>query len=596
MNIAKELAAKYTEGDQLVPDNIYDDIIDLFVTEGMDEVTAEKLVGDMEKDNQNKVPLPKQMMSMTKVQTEKEFNNWKNKFSSKSSFNVSSKMDGISLLISGDLAFTRGDSKRGAEVSWIKKMLNIPSTPEGIMVRGELILNSEGWSLMQERDPSLATNPLNFISGFSHSINPNTDYLEYIDFVAFQLIDGENVEKSPTEQFELLEEMGYDVVDNKVYTNLKFDQLQNILDQYRKKSKYVLDGIIITEDREHPRIDDKDPPQSRAYKDFILVEAEVESLTWNESRYGLIKPIVNIYPVVVSGKTFTNVSGHNAEYIYENLIGPGAKIFIGINIIPIIKGVDVPAEDEIIEEEFDRLKELGYKFKGRELISIDSDSQEKRIQSILHFLKILEIERLKKGSLKKLFKAGYDTLFDILRLTEDEFKAVLGKNGVTIYNNIQKKWHTANDELLFLASGFFQRLGSKIINNLFDNITLIELIAGKRPQSVENFGPKRMEVLERGLPEFIQWIVRVPERRNIQERKRSVKTDDHTYVILTGDPPKLKYNNKKEFMNAHPELIETGKWKDVQLVICDHVESETAKSVKADTLGIKKISYIDYES
>lgn len=593
MNIIQSLSKTYDQGLSIIDDQTYDELYDLVEAGAIDDISD--LTGNMDTMTGGKVTLPKQMKSMSKFKSKEEFDRWTSKLDPHSIFNISSKMDGISLLITENKAYTRGNGVKGQDVTWIKEMLNIPSPPTGTMVRGEFIMTIEGWDKIISVQPDIATTPLAYIAGFANSKTHDETHIEHMHFVAFQYIDDPNIEKPLIEQFTILQDLGYETVQHSIFVQLEYDSLQDILDSYRESSPYVLDGIIIAEECAHQRIDDKNPSFARAYKDHMYGVSEVTHVEWNESRYGTMKPIVHIEKISLGGKEYSKTSGHNAAFIQNNLISTGAIVNIGINIVPNIASVISPGDQEDTDDIIQDMIDSGYFWKGKELVSTDKESVNRRIKMIVHFFKHLEIEGLKEGRVSKLIAKGHETLFDILRMSSDDFNKVLGKVGKDIHLSIQTKWNMANDELLFVASGFFQGFGKVLTETLFDNMTMIELISGQFPKAIDSLGPKRVAILQEGFPEFLDWLIKIPPRNNIQKRKVKTITKDTVFVQLTGEPPREKYINKEAFLKAYPNLMTTGKWKSTDLVISDALDSGTSKNVKAIEQGIPRTTYVDYD-
>ena len=109
-----------------------------------------------------------------------------------------------------------------------------------------------------------------------------------------------------------------------------------VLERRRAEGDYEVDGIIIASDSHaYPREQKKYPTHATAFKmmlDDQTTLATVVNVAWEPSRFGVLKPIVVVHPVQLDGVTISNVTGHNAHFIYHNsiggLIGPGARLRI----------------------------------------------------------------------------------------------------------------------------------------------------------------------------------------------------------------------------------------------------------------------------
>ena len=73
-----------------------------------------------------------------------------------------------------------------------------------------------------------------------------------------------------------------------------------------------------------------------------VVTTTVMSVVWNFDHRGNIVPRIMVVPVIIQGALITHVSGHNAKFISEGGIGPGATVRIQY-----IRGL-MPIIDEVI--------------------------------------------------------------------------------------------------------------------------------------------------------------------------------------------------------------------------------------------------------
>ena len=106
-------------------------------------------------------------------------------------------------------------------------------------------------------------------------------------------------------------------------------QLPEILIDYKKQSKYEIDGIIISDINHHIRNTDGNPDYSFAYKENVeMKDAIVEEVEWNVSKDGYLKPRVQIEPINLGGVTIEFATGFNAAFIKDNSIGIGSTIQI----------------------------------------------------------------------------------------------------------------------------------------------------------------------------------------------------------------------------------------------------------------------------
>ena len=92
------------------------------------------------------------------------------------------------------------------------------------------------------------------------------------------------------------------------------------------------------------------------------------------------------------------------------------------------------------------------------LIKNKDNNESIKIREILYFFKKLGIKNLGEGNVKKLYKAGFNTIPKILNASETDFLEVDGfkqKSAKIIYNSIHKKLVDLDLGLLMAASNVF---------------------------------------------------------------------------------------------------------------------------------------------
>ncbi len=128
--------------------------------------------------------------------------------------------------------------------------------------------------------------------------------------------------------------------------------LSEKLVEWREDYEYLIDGIIVTNDKIYPRIS-KNPDHSFAFKQLLadeFAESFVTDVIWTPSKDGYLKPVVIIEPVELDGVIIKRITGNNAKYIEDNKIGLGAKIKLirSGNVIPKIQEILEPASNPLL--------------------------------------------------------------------------------------------------------------------------------------------------------------------------------------------------------------------------------------------------------
>ena len=188
------------------------DYIKAYLIEHYPNTKYKNKIGTDEK-KVNKVDLPIWMGSMDNYKTEKQIENYKKKY--KSNYVIMSKLDGISALIEKNgvqvKLFTRGNGKKGKDISHLLKYLDIPnlSNFNNIIIRGELLIKIKDYKKIESK----SANERSLISGLVNSKeeNINKNYIKYLKFVSYELIHPQFEIK---EQLNILKKLGMHIVDN----------------------------------------------------------------------------------------------------------------------------------------------------------------------------------------------------------------------------------------------------------------------------------------------------------------------------------------------------------------------------------------------
>ena len=448
----------------------------------------------------NKVTLPYNMPSMDKIKPD---TNALTKYKAKymGPYVLSCKLDGVSGMYyteaSSAKLYTRGDGTVGQDITHLLSTLHLPSQ-SGIVVRGEFIMPRR---IFDEKYKGRFANPRNLVSGI---INSKTidDKTADLHFVAYEVI--KPVIK-PSEQMARLAEWGFEVVRNETMADLTNELLSDKLINLRTEYEYEIDGIIVTNDKIYERIDGN-PEHAFAFKMVIsdqMAEAKVVDVIWTASKSGYLKPRVRIEPIRLGGVTIEYATGFNGAFIETNKIGIGAVIQIirSGDVIPHIKSVTMQAERT-------KMPLVPYHWTETHVdvvldnIGEDADVREKNITA---FFTSLSVDGLSSGNVKRIIKAGFNTIPAILKMTREDFEKVEGfgeKMIDKVHTGIRDKVKSASLISIMAASNMFGRgIGERKIKPIMETfpdiltrtetveqkIVMLRTIPGIGPENAKSF-------------------------------------------------------------------------------------------------------------
>ena len=486
-----------------------------------------------------KAKLPVNMPSMSKIKAESDaLPKWKEKYNG--DYIVSAKLDGISGLFttveSTPKLFTRGDGKIGQDISSLIPYLDLPVDVDNIIIRGEFIIPK---GVYKEKYENISSNPRNLVAGIINSKKQNREKLEDLFFVAYEVI---GPSMRPENQFLLLKQIEKNIGMNKRFNcvnhvQISFENLQNknlstILLKWRENYEFEIDGIIVTDNKLHPRTDGN-PKHSFAFKMIIsdqILESTVVGVEWNVSKHGILKPRIRIQQVNIGGTIIEYVTAFNARYVVNNKIGIGTivRIIRSGDVIPYIHEV-VKSSDEAL------MPSVPYTWNETkvDLIMNDFNNQNGvKEKKMIGFFKALEVEGMGPGTIKKIVASGFREISDVINMSENDLLKIDGiqnKTANKLFTGIQTKIKEASlSQLMGATSIFGNGMGEKRCRIVLDNIPLFEWndqLTDKELEqkiaSIPGFALKTANQFILHLKEFIEFMKKIHLEEKLFEKKEN---------------------------------------------------------------------------
>jgi NAD-dependent DNA ligase len=189
-----------------------------------------------------------------------------------------------------------------------------------------------------------------------------------------------------------------------------------------------------------------------------IAEAKVLDVIWTPSKDGYLKPRVQIEPIVLGGVTIEYATGFNAKFIKDNSIGIGSliKLVRSGDVIPHIVEVIQSSSEPMMPKE-------KYIWNETEVdIMLENKETNETVinKTITGFFKIIGVEGLSTGNIKRITEAGNNSIPKIIRMTKDDFLKVEGfkdKLATKISNGISEKIKSTSLPELMQATNIFGR-------------------------------------------------------------------------------------------------------------------------------------------
>ena len=542
----------YNTDKPLLTDKTFD-ILETILKEKFPESVFFKTIAAPISNPEDKVKLPYYLGSLDKVKPgEKVLTKWLKDHTG--SVLISEKLDGLSCLLmiekrsdgtgwssggSGDnlkmKLYKHGDGYEGQEITKLLENINLGNLnkkeiykllenkntdhtdhTDHIAIRGEIIIKN---TVFNTKYNKLYPKARSLISGIVNSKNPDSNIVKDIDLVFYEWISPNLLKYE--DQFKMLAKIGVNIANYKIYPQLIDTQLPELLMDFKKESKYEIDGIILSDNtKAHTRVLTSNPKYAVAYKmalDDQIATTTVINVEYNISKHGTLAPRIQYNPIIIKGDNHQYTSGFNMKYIVDNKIGPGTEIQIikSGDVVPYIyKIIKCSASAQMPDES------VKWHWNDTHVDAIVDDMESNddvRVKRIISFFSVMKIAGVGEGVVNKLVNAGYEEIKTILELTPDVIAGIDGfqlKSATNVYNSIHKVIDSPQPlERVMTASNVFGLgLGEKkfkmVINTIHHFFTTWKKgkITKADIMKVEGFSDKSTDIFMAGMPKFIEWL------------------------------------------------------------------------------------------
>ena len=553
--------------------------------------------------DKNKVKLPYHMASMDKIKPDTNaLQKWIAKYDGP--YVLTAKLDGISGLYSTEnneqKLYTRGNGEVGQDISHLIPFLKLPTKPD-VTIRGEIIMKK---STFIEKYKEMFSNSRNLVSGLVNQKKIEPEKFKDIDFVAYEVI---MPSLKPSEQMKYLEDRkDVDVVINETKKNINNSLLSEILVDWRENYEYTIDGIIVENDEVYKRTKEN-PKHAFAFKMVLsdqIAEAKVLNVLWAPSKDGYLKPRIQIEPVVLGGAKIEYATAFNAAFVEDNKIGVGSivKLVRSGDVIPHIMEVIDPSEKA-------KMPNVAYKWNDTHVDIILENAEEDETvkeKNIIGFFKGLEVDGLGPGNVKKIIKAGYESVPEIISMTQEEFLKVDGfkkKMAEKVFNSIHNKIDNASLSKIMAVSNIFGRgFGERKIEPILSKYPDI-LISNENDEdkidkikNIKGIEKKTAEKFVNNISKFMNFIdVAKLKDKLLDISTQEPKDESHPLynksVIITGFRDKELSETLKQIGANESSSVS----KNTFAVILKDKDEDTGKSEAAKEKNIPIYSIIEFK-
>jgi len=425
------------------------------------------------------------------------------------SFVTELKIDGLAVSLTYEKglfvrAATRGNGVVGEDVTKnVKTIKSLPlrlSEPIDIEVRGEIYMPHKSFNQVNRQrlsnDEALFANPRNAAAGTIRQLDTKVVASRNLDLFIYTIVNAEQYVETQKDALEYLSKLGFKVNQNYQHVfgiGALIDQIENY-DRLRKALSYDTDGVVIkvNEFDLYSTIGytSKFPKWATAYKfQAEQVETVLTDITFQIGRTGVVTPVAELEPVLVSGSTVARATLHNEDYIIAKDIRIGDTVLVhkAGEIIPEV--IEVVLSKRTQQQPFKMIEKCPVC--GQPVLRKDGEADHycsnpscpgKNINSLIHFSSrvAMDIDTLGEKVVETFHELGYlNTISDIylLKNFSVELKELPGFGEKKVENllvAIENSKLQTFDKLIFGLG--IKHVGAKVAKILVKNYPSIKLL------------------------------------------------------------------------------------------------------------------------
>jgi DNA ligase (NAD+) len=592
----------YRAGEQLIPDEQYDFV---FLEELRNRNPDHPYLHTVEPEPRTEaktVELPVRMLSTEKAYDFEAIERWAKRVEKAAEecgvdfasliFRATPKLDGFAAFDDGRLLYTRGDGRRGTDITRVfDRGLQVAADGVRGLGAGEIVVSR---SYFRRHLAELFDNSRNFQA----SLIKEKD----LEPPAAEAIRSEQAVFFP---FSLLP--GWQGSWAELAT-----AFEDIVDRLWQTTDYDVDGIVVEiadekikafmgATRHHHRW------QIAFKRNTETAEVEVLRVVAQTSRSGRVNPVAEVEPTRLSGALIKRATAHHYNMVRQNGVGPGAIIRLSRSgeVIPKIEEVLIPVSPELPES----CPSCGSPliWENDYLLCVNNMNCPAQItHSIEHFFKVLgNVDGFGPSSIKKIYEGGVGTIPEIYRLREEDL-VTLGfgpKQAENMVGQLQRSLVEPIEDWRFLAAFGIYRMGMGNCEKLLTVFPLEKVFDLGREEivAIKGFSEKIADAILSGLAASAELfntmygmgftLVRTPLGAAEEPAGEGPLTGK--LIVFTG----TMHNGSREEMKTQAKRLGarvgdaiTGK---TDMLVCGEKVGAT-KLKKARDLGVRLLSETEY--
>ena len=591
----------YRSGSPIVSDHDYDFI---YLAALKERIPSHEIFSSVEPEglgfSEEKVLLPKAMLSTDKAYSWDEFSKWLERIE-KSSIEIildlkdvkikaTPKLDGFAGFDDGSRLYTRGDGKKGSDISRVfDRGLQLYNDSDRGQGAGEIVVKK---SYFKKHLSDSFEYPRNFQASLIKE--------KELDVKAQNAIIEKAALFVPFTQLPSwigsIEELkaGFDSIIDDIPSSVDFD----------------VDGVVfeVCNDtlKKHMGSNRKFHRWQIAFKENKeKAQVKVISITPQVGRTGKVTPVAELEPTILSGAKIMRATGHNYGLVRDQGLGSESVVELirsGL-VIPKINRVLKPALTSIPDECPSCTQQLSWD--SDFLICNNHDNCPAQVVGRMeYFFKVLgNNDGFGNATIEKLYENGIRTVPEIYRLTE---KSLVGfgfgeKTSSNLINQLLRSHTEQIEDWRFLSAFGVVRMGMGNCENLLKNYPLEEVfeLSTEQISNIDGFAELTATMIVVGFNSIREDFDSLSRYNFNLERtilNKDIKKMDHILfskrLVFTGKMQGSRSEMKKHATSIGVKVSSSVSSKTDFLVIGDSVGKKKIDSAKK--FGIKIITEQEY--
>lgn len=470
------------------------------------------------KNKKTEVELPEPMPSLGKAYP-KDLPKWFGKVNAHD-YIVMDKLDGSSVQLTyvkgkPTRLITRGDGLLGGDISFLIPHLNLP-----VLKAGDAVFRCEALLTKKTFDKKWADqfdNSRNMVNGILNRRDPHPALKD------IQIVVLGAYHMTLPNGLRLAKRMGLHVVPSKTFKaeDLTPSNASKILNARREASAFEMDGLVIAPFEFVLSYKSNDKPKNIVAFKFNDEEnatvVTVKRIIWQVTGRKRIVPKIEIKPTKMDGVMVKHAAAHNAKWMQDRGLGPGAQVKV------LRSGGVIPKIVEVIKKGEFQPPETPYKVDGVHFVVSQPNQKTVRridVLNVVKFMKTLGIELVAGKTADQLYDVGLRIPADYIRAFGQHNLGNLigqsgyqGKMGSKLYDEIRRVFgSTISLKKLMVASQIFGvGIGERKLSAIeAHGISMYELtnnddFPSNYIEQVPGFSGKTSKVLDDGFEEWISF-------------------------------------------------------------------------------------------